>query len=111
MLQIEKDVTELMMKALKYCDCDTLYPRQPTCQYRAATIHHRLASLYHNSYRNQLSEQKKKHLRTLADLHYSKACRLFMLVDSPCELLRILLERFAMAEYQLSSKFFLIFKL
>ena len=51
MFQIEKEVTDLMTKALKYCKVDGSAGRQ----YRAATIHHRLASLYHNSYRNQVS--------------------------------------------------------
>ena len=54
-IQVEKEVTDLMMKALKNCDVDIESPRQPTCQYRAASIHHRLASLYHNTYRGQVS--------------------------------------------------------
>ena len=53
-LQIEKQVTELMNKSLKYCTTDERLGRDLTMQqYRAATINHRLASLYHNSYRNQ----------------------------------------------------------
>lgn len=43
-----------MMKSLKYCDADTVSARQPLCQYRAATIHHRLASMYHSCLRNQV---------------------------------------------------------
>ena len=54
LIQIEKEVTDLMTKALKFCDTETANIRQPMCQYRAATVHHRLASLYHNSYRNQV---------------------------------------------------------
>ena len=51
-LQVERDVTNLMLKALKYCDShDTTEVMR---QYRAATIHHRLASLFHNSYRNSV---------------------------------------------------------
>ena len=53
----------------------------------------------------QLKEQKKKHLRSLAELHYDKAKKFFTVVDSPCELLRVLLERVAMCEFQLLSKF------
>ena len=55
LFQVEKDVTDLMLKALKYCDVDTPTLKQPSYQYRAATIHHRLASLYHNAFRNQVS--------------------------------------------------------
>jgi hypothetical protein len=41
----------------------------------------------------------------LADLHYSKAVKLFQLLkDAPCELLRVQLERVAFAEYQMASK-------
>lgn len=41
----------------------------------------------------------------LADLHYSKAAKLFQLLrDAPCELLRVQLERVAFAEFQMSSK-------
>lgn len=42
------------MKSLKYCDVDSVSARQPLCQYRAATIHHRLASMYHSCLRNQV---------------------------------------------------------
>ncbi|XP_074643742.1 erythroid differentiation-related factor 1-like [Tubulanus polymorphus] len=102
--EIEKDVTCLMNEALKYCDVTEQSSRLPTCQYRAATIHHRLASLYHNSYRNQVAEQKRRHLRTLAEWHYGKCSKYFLLVESPCELLRVQLERVAMCEYQLNCQ-------
>ncbi|NXG31383.1 EDRF1 factor, partial [Dromaius novaehollandiae] len=104
--QIEKEVSEAMMKSLKYCDVDTASPRQPLCQYRAATIHHRLASMYHSCLRNQVGDEhlRKQH-RILADLHYSKAVRLFQLLkDAPCEFLRVQLERVAFAEFQMASQ-------
>lgn len=43
-----------MMKSLKHCDVDSASARQPLCQYRAATVHHRLASMYHSCLRNQV---------------------------------------------------------
>ncbi|NP_001084990.1 uncharacterized protein LOC432052 [Xenopus laevis] len=104
--QIEKKVTEAMMKSLQYCDVDTVCARQPLCQYRAATIHHRLASMYHSCLRNQVGDEhlRKQH-RGQADLHYSKAVKLFQfLKDAPCELLRVQLERVAFAEFQMSSQ-------
>ncbi|XP_075613759.1 erythroid differentiation-related factor 1 isoform X1 [Balearica regulorum gibbericeps] len=104
--QIEKEVSEAMMKSLKYCDVDTVSARQPLCQYRAATIHHRLASMYHSCLRNQVGDEhlRKQH-RVLADLHYSKAVRLFQLLkDAPCEFLRVQLERVAFAEFQMASQ-------
>nr|XP_035125310.2 erythroid differentiation-related factor 1 isoform X2 [Callithrix jacchus] len=104
--QIEKEVSEAMMKSLKYCDVDSVSARQPLCQYRAATIHHRLASMYHSCLRNQVGDEhlRKQH-RVLADLHYTKATKLFQLLkDAPCELLRVQLERVAFAEFQMTSQ-------
>ncbi|XP_012579285.1 PREDICTED: erythroid differentiation-related factor 1 isoform X3 [Condylura cristata] len=104
--QIEKEVSEAMMKSLKHCDVDAVSARQPLCQYRAATIHHRLASMYHSCLRNQVGDEhlRKQH-RLLADLHYSKAGKLFQLLkDAPCELLRVQLERVAFAEFQMTSQ-------
>ncbi|XP_059375892.1 erythroid differentiation-related factor 1 isoform X1 [Carassius carassius] len=104
--QIEREVTETMMKSLRYCDLQTESARQPLYQYRAATIHHRLASMYHSCYRNQVGDEclRKQH-RALAEQHYSKAVRLFIgLSDAPCELLRALLERVAFAEFTLAGQ-------
>ena len=53
---------------------------------------------------SKVSDQKKKHQRTLAELHYTKAARYFILVDSPCEMLRVQLERVAMCEFQLAGQ-------
>lgn len=53
--QIEREVTDAMIKSLKYCDLQTESARQPLYQYRAATIHHRLASMYHSCFRNQVT--------------------------------------------------------
>ncbi|XP_072028508.1 erythroid differentiation-related factor 1-like [Amphiura filiformis] len=98
--QVEKVVLEAMTKALTPCEMEGISPdRQPIYQYRAATIHHRLASMYHNSYRNQLSQQKQKHTRSLAELHYDKAIKLFQDLDHPTELLRVQLEKVALYEH------------
>uniref|UniRef100_A0A3P8SC75 Erythroid differentiation regulatory factor 1 n=1 Tax=Amphiprion percula TaxID=161767 RepID=A0A3P8SC75_AMPPE len=104
--QIGREVTEAMMKSLKYCDLQTESARQPLYQYRAATIHHRLASMYHSCFRNQVGDEhlRKQH-RSLAELHYSKAVYLFLsLKDAPCELLRTLLERVAFAEFTMAGQ-------
>uniref|UniRef100_A0A3Q3N7V2 Erythroid differentiation regulatory factor 1 n=1 Tax=Labrus bergylta TaxID=56723 RepID=A0A3Q3N7V2_9LABR len=104
--QIEREVTEAMMKSLRYCDLQTESARQPLYQYRAATIHHRLASMYHSCFRNQVGDEhlRKQH-RSQAELHYSKAVCLFLsLKDAPCELLRTLLERVAFAEFTMAGQ-------
>lgn len=104
--QIEREVTDAMIKSLKYCDLQTESARQPLYQYRAATIHHRLASMYHSCFRNQVGDEhlRKQH-RSLAELHYSKAVSLFLsLKDAPCELLRTLLERVAFTEFTMAGQ-------
>ena len=57
-VQIEADIIEMMEKALKYTDvivgCSSAH-YQFAVQYRTAKIHHRLASLYHNALRNDVS--------------------------------------------------------
>ncbi|XP_073997075.1 erythroid differentiation-related factor 1 isoform X2 [Rhodnius prolixus] len=96
----EREVAELLMKALKYCDITTPTHRLPLYQYRAAKLHHRLASLYHKLYREQHQEESK--LRSslqLSQLYYSKATSLFTLLDHPAETLRVQLERISLAEY------------
>uniref|UniRef100_A0A673MLS8 Erythroid differentiation regulatory factor 1 n=1 Tax=Sinocyclocheilus rhinocerous TaxID=307959 RepID=A0A673MLS8_9TELE len=104
--QIEREVTETMMKSLRYCDLQTESARQPLYQYRAATIHHRLASMYHSCYRNQVGDESvRKQHRAQAEQHYSKAVRLFIsLSDAPCEMLRTLLERVAFAEFTMAGQ-------
>lgn len=44
-----------MNKSLKYCYTETTTARQPMCLFRAGTVNHRLASLYHSAYRNEVS--------------------------------------------------------
>ncbi|CAF4333399.1 unnamed protein product, partial [Adineta steineri] len=53
---IEKEVIDCMTRALKYLDVELNTPssdRYSNAKYRAATIHHRLASLLHNTFRSQ----------------------------------------------------------
>jgi len=53
-LQVEREVIKLMEKALDLCRLEMSQRDNITYIYRAATIHHRLASLYHSAYRNQV---------------------------------------------------------
>lgn len=108
--QVEQEVTELMMKALRLCEQSVtlstphVKPRSLYQLYhRIASIHHRLASLYHNSYRNQAVDHSKKKARSLAELHYSKAVAYFDATRYPCERIRIHLEQVAMCEYHVTT--------
>jgi len=104
--EVEKAVTEHMSQALKYCDTETVSPRQIMYQTRAAVIHHRLASLYHHSYRCYAlddNSNRKKKLKQLSELHYVKASQLFLLVDRLAEYIRTVLERAGLVEAQLPA--------
>lgn len=52
--QVESEVESCMKKALKLCSVDENIPQHVNYMYRAATIHHRLASLNHNAFRNKV---------------------------------------------------------
>jgi len=104
--EVEKSVTDYMSQSLKYCDVDNPSPRQHMYQTRAAVIHHRLASLYHHSFRCYESDDnssRKKKLKQLSELHYSKASQLFLTVERPSDYLRTILERAGLVEAQLTG--------
>ncbi|KAK6638651.1 hypothetical protein RUM43_006918 [Polyplax serrata] len=99
--EAERELTETLHKALKYCDVDTPGSRQPVYQYRSAMIHHRLASLYHKCYRTRLEDDaKRKKLCQLCKLHYEKSTKLLLQLENSSEYLRVQLERVALTELQ-----------
>lgn len=49
--EAEREVIDALHKSLKYCDLETAGAKLPVYQFRAAKIHHRLASLHHAQYR------------------------------------------------------------
>ncbi|CAF0756223.1 unnamed protein product [Adineta ricciae] len=103
---VEKEVIECMTRALKYLDVELNHPysdRYSLAKYRAGTIHHRLASLLHNAFRTEDNKVRRKHLRSLASLHYDKALKLFSPHDNPLEYLRLLIEEVALADFELQN--------
>ncbi|CAF3957704.1 unnamed protein product, partial [Rotaria sordida] len=57
----------------------------------------------HNAFRTEESQTRRKHLRSLASLHYGKALKLFSPDDNPLESLRLLIEEVALAEFGLQN--------
>lgn len=112
---MERTVVDVLQKALKHCDVETPGSRQPIYQFRAATIQHRLASLYHRIYRElelDAESSKKKTNLQLCKLYYDKAAKSLLSLEQSSEYLTVQLERVALAEYQASStSFFLLFAL
>ena len=91
--QLEKIVTEMMGQALKYCSDQT----------RSGIIHHRLASLYHHSYRFILQEERgeareRNNKMKLAEFHYTKATAIYSGLNMPAQAIRTSLERAGLQE-------------
>ncbi|XP_012287568.1 erythroid differentiation-related factor 1 [Orussus abietinus] len=101
--ELEREVADLLQKALKYCDVETPGPRQPIYQYRAAIIQHRLASLYHCVYREldpDADPNKRKANLQRCKHYYEKASKLFLSLEQPGEFLTVQMEWVALAELQ-----------
>lgn len=107
----EREVVETLQKALQYCDMETPGPRQPIYQYRVACIHQRLASLYHNSYRNMAADNpRRKNILQLCKLHYERASKLLQFLEQHMDLLKSTLERVALSELLSKSTYETFFK-
>uniref|UniRef100_A0A182NQJ1 Erythroid differentiation-related factor 1 n=1 Tax=Anopheles dirus TaxID=7168 RepID=A0A182NQJ1_9DIPT len=98
--EVEQEVVEMLQRALKLCDQDNSGPKQVLYLFRAALIHHRIASYYHMSYRSTADEHRRKTSLQLTKLHYEKAANIFESLSEPQEFLRIQMERIALQEYQ-----------
>ena len=101
--ELEREVVDILQKALKHCDTETPGPRQPVYQFRAATIQHRLASLYHRVYREYEPDTdniKRKTSLQLCKLYYDKAAKLLLALEQTTEFLTVQMERVALAEHQ-----------
>ena len=113
--EAEKMVVDLYNRALRLCDIDTPGPRQPVFQYRAASIHMKLGSLYHLKYRADedgnslrptkpnIEEHRRKNLKQLAENHYVKAVSMFRDLEHGQEFLRAQTERVYLHESDLSN--------
>ncbi|XP_066598751.1 erythroid differentiation-related factor 1 [Prorops nasuta] len=101
--EMEREVIEILQKALKHCDTETVGSRQPVYQFRAATIQHRLASLYHRVYRElepDVDNTKRKTSLQLCKLYYKKAAKLLLALEQSTEFLTVQMERVALSEHQ-----------
>uniref|UniRef100_A0AAG5CYV1 Erythroid differentiation-related factor 1 n=1 Tax=Anopheles atroparvus TaxID=41427 RepID=A0AAG5CYV1_ANOAO len=98
--EVEQEVVEMLQRALKLCDQDNSGPKQVLYSFRAALIHHRIASYYHMTYRAAVDEHRRKTILQLTKLHYEKAAKTFESLAEPQEFLQIQMERIALQEYQ-----------
>lgn len=104
----EQELADILLKALDTCDTKTPGPRLPVYQFRAATIQHRLASLYHKIYREldpETDSAKRKNYLQLSKNYYEKAAKLLLALEQTNEFLTVQMERVALSEFQASSKY------
>ncbi|KAF4518433.1 hypothetical protein B566_EDAN002086 [Ephemera danica] len=93
--RVEREASEALLRALHSCDVESAGARLPLYQFRAASLHHRLASLHHRALRHGTS----KFALQLCRRHYERAAAGFRELEERAELLRVQLERVALAEF------------
>jgi len=102
--EAEKEVSETLHQALKYCDLDERNPKFPLYQFRAGLIHYRLGSLNHSSIWNLPNDlANRKGAINLAKLHYEKATALFFISMDAVNYFTVQMQRFALLEYLAES--------
>lgn len=97
--EAERDVLEMLMKALKLCDTESANSRQVLYMFRAALIHQRISSLHHQTIRMSVEDHKRKTTLQLCRLHYEKSIKLLESLKEFKDYLNVQLERIAMQEF------------
>jgi hypothetical protein len=97
--ELERDVLEMLIKALDSCDLITNSSRQVLYIFRAGLIHQRIASLHHQSLRTICEDSKKKKILQLCRSHYEKASNLLISLNEFKDYLKVHMERVALQEY------------
>jgi hypothetical protein len=96
--ELERDVLEMLMKALKLCDLETSSARQVLYCFRAGLIHHRLASFYHQTLRIAADDAKKRTTLQLCRLNYEKSSHLLESLKEFKDFFQVQMERIALQE-------------
>lgn len=97
-VELERDVLDMLLKALKLCDLETNSSRQVLYCFRAGLIHHRLGSFYHQSLRTTADDAKKRTTLQLCRLNYKKALNLLESLKEFKDYLQVQMERIALQE-------------
>ncbi|EEZ97828.2 Erythroid differentiation-related factor 1-like Protein [Tribolium castaneum] len=98
--EAEKEVIEVLQKALLYCDFDEANPKYPLYQYRAAMIHYRIGCLYHSHIWTAESDStNRKNIIQLAKINYEKASKYYLLASDAISYFTSQMQRVALFEY------------
>lgn len=104
--EAEREVIEILQKALQYCDFDEQNPKFPLYQYRAALIHYRIGCLYHSHIWNTANDlSNRKIIIQLAKINYEKASKLYFVVCDVINYFTSQMQRVALSEYLAESKY------
>lgn len=104
--EAEKEVIEVLQKALQYCDFDENNPKHPLYQYRAAIIHYRIGSLYHSHIWSTTNDSaNRKNIIQLAKINYEKAAKLYFQSSDVVNYFTAQMQRLALSEYLVESKY------
>jgi hypothetical protein len=95
---LERDVLEMLMKALKLCDLETPGARQVLYCFRAGLIYHRLGSFYHQLLRTSVDDAKKRTTLQLCRLNYEKSSNLLESLKEFKDFFEVQMERIALQE-------------
>lgn len=96
---LEREVLEMLMKALKLCDLETNSSRQVLYCFRAGLIYHRLGSFYHQSLRTVVDDTKKRTILQLCRLNYEKSANLLESLKEFKDFFQVQIERIALQEH------------
>lgn len=97
--ELERDVLEMLMKALKLCDLEIASARQVLYSFRAGLIHHRLGSFYHQTLRNVVDDAKKRTTLQLCRINYEKSSGLLESLKEFKDYFQVQMERIALQEF------------
>lgn len=97
--ELERDVLDMLMKALKLCDLETNSSRQVLYCFRAGLIYHRLGSFYHQALRTISDDTKKRTTLQLCRLNYEKSSNLLESLKEFKDYFQVQMERIALQEY------------
>ncbi|XP_066141863.1 erythroid differentiation-related factor 1 [Euwallacea fornicatus] len=96
--EAEKQVLEALKMALDHCDLDETNTKFPLYQYRAATLHFKIGSLWHSHVWDTPAADTKKHTVQLVLKNYEKAVKLFFQSGDAIYYLTCQMQRVALAE-------------
>ena len=102
--EAERQVIEVLQKALQYCDFDEANPKFPLYQYRAAMIHYRIGCLYHSHiWMSGNDSANRKNVIQLAKINYEKASKYYLLSLDVISYFTSQMQRVALSEYLADS--------